>query len=103
MTTLQKTLIIAAIAATAAVGVYEVRRASDLQNQVQLLQQERASLLDQVRQVESDNETFSNKLVRADRSSAANTERLRELLRLRGEVASLRRQQRQLEQAAALA
>ena len=100
MTTLQKTLIIAAIAATAAVGVYEARRASGLQNQVQLLQQQRASLLDQVRQVEPDNETFSNKLVRAERSSAANTERLRELLRLRGEVASLRRQQRQLEQAA---
>jgi len=101
MTTLQKTLIIAAIAATAAVGVHEARRASGLQNQVQVLQQQRASLLDQVRQVES--ESFSNKLVRADRSSAANTERLRELLRLRGEVASLRRQQRQWEQAAVLA
>ena len=92
MTTLQKTLIIATIVATAGVGIYEARRASGFRKQVEVLQQQQASLLNQNKRLESDYERVSNKLAG---SSAANTGRLRELLKLRGEVAALRRQQRE--------
>ena len=101
MTTLQKTLIVATLAAVAGTGVYTTRQASRLRNQVQTLRQQQAPLIEQVAQLRSDNESLSNQLVRVNRSPSVSTERLRELLRLRGEVGLLRQRQRELEQAVA--
>jgi RNA polymerase sigma factor (sigma-70 family) len=103
MTTLQKALIIGVFATTVGIGIYEVRRAAGLHTQVQLLQQHEALLLDQIGKLTSDNLTASNNLAQAEKLSSVNTVRLRELLRLRGEVAALRRQQREFERPAPVA
>jgi RNA polymerase sigma factor (sigma-70 family) len=103
MTTLQKTLITATIAAVVGTGVYEARQASTLRGQNQTLQQQQTTLTEQIVQLKSDNEGLSNRFAQASRSPSLNSERLRELLKLRGEVGVLRRQQRELEQAAAAA
>lgn len=101
MTTLQKTLITATIAVLAGAGVYEARQASYWRNQGQLLHQQQMPLTEQVAQLKSDNQSLSHQVTLAKQSSALNSDRLRELLKVRGEVALLRRRQRELEQALA--
>lgn len=103
MTTLQKTIIGAALAAAVGTGIYEARQASRLRSEVQTLQQQQGPLVEQIAQFKSDNEGLSNRLAQANESYSLNTDRLRELLRLRSEVGVLRRQQRELEQVAAAA
>jgi RNA polymerase sigma factor (sigma-70 family) len=101
MTTLQKALITATIAAAVGTGIYEARQASNLQAQVQMLQQQQAPLAEQVAQLKSDNGSLAHRLAQANKSPSLSSDRLRELLKLRGEVGLLRRQQRELERAAA--
>jgi RNA polymerase sigma factor (sigma-70 family) len=103
MTTLQKTLITATITAAVGAGIFEAHQASTLRSQNQTLQQQQATLTGQIAQLKSDNEGISNRFAQAGRSPSLSSERLRELLKLRGEVGVLRRQQRELEQAAATA
>jgi RNA polymerase sigma factor (sigma-70 family) len=103
MTTIQKTLITATLAVVAGAGIYEARQASRLHDQVQALQQQQDPLVEQIAQLKSDNGSLSNRIAQANRSPSLNSDRLRELLRLRGEVGVLRRQQRELEQAVAAA
>jgi RNA polymerase sigma factor (sigma-70 family) len=103
MTTLQKTLITATITAAVGTGIYEAHQASTLRSQNQTLQQQQTSLTEQIAQLKSDNEGLSNRVAQAGRSPSLSSERLRELLKLRGEVGVLRRQQREFEQAAAAA
>ena len=101
MTFIQKTLITATIVAAVSTGLYEARQASRWRTQVQTLERQQASLAEQIAQLNSDNETLSNRVAQANRSPSLSSERLRELLRLRGEVGLLKRRQRELEQAAA--
>jgi preprotein translocase subunit SecD len=103
MTTFPKTLITATIAAAVGAGIYETHQAATLRTQVETLQQQQAPLAEQLAQLKSDNENLSNRVAQANRSPSLSSERLRELLRLRGEVGLLRRQQRELEQVAAAA
>jgi RNA polymerase sigma factor (sigma-70 family) len=103
MTTLQKTLVTTTVAVLAGAGIYEARQAAQLRDQVQTLQQQQAPLVVQIAQLQTANTSLSNRVSQANRSSSLSSERLRELLRLRGEVGVLRRQQRELEQAAAAA
>lgn len=67
------------------------------------LREENESLRQQISQLQSANAGFSNHLAELTTASTPNSDRLRELLRLRGEVGLLRRQQRELELAAAQA
>jgi RNA polymerase sigma factor (sigma-70 family) len=92
MTTLQKTVITAMLAAAVGTGIYEARQASRLRDENQSLRQQTA-------QLQTDNEGLSNRVAQASRSPSLSSERLRELLKLRGEVGVLRRQQHELEQA----
>jgi RNA polymerase sigma factor (sigma-70 family) len=101
MTTLQKALIAATLLVVGGTGIYEARQAWRLREQVQTLRQQQAPLTEQIAQLRSDNESLSNQLVRANRSPSLSSERLRELLRLRGEVGALRQRQRELEQTVA--
>ena len=103
MTTIQKALITATLAVVAGAGIYEARQASRLHDQVQALQQQQALLVEQIAQLKSDNGSLSNRIAQPNSSPSLSSERLRELLRLRGEVGVLRRQQRELEQAVAAA
>jgi hypothetical protein len=101
MTTLQKTLTTAAFVLAVGIGIYEARQASNLRAQVQTLQQQQAPLTGQVAQLKSDNESLAHRLAQANESPSLSSDRLRELLKLRGEVGLLRRRQRELERAAA--
>jgi RNA polymerase sigma factor (sigma-70 family) len=101
MTTLQKTLLAAALVVVGGTGIYEARQAWRLREQVQTLRQQQAPLTEQIAQLKSDNERLSNQLVRANRGPSLSNDRLRELLRLRGEVGALRQRQRELEQTVA--
>jgi hypothetical protein len=64
------------------------------------LRNENAAFRQQIALLQSDNETLSNRVAQSIGSSSLSSDRLRELLRLRGEVGLLRRQRRELEQAA---
>jgi RNA polymerase sigma factor (sigma-70 family) len=103
MTTLQKAILGAALAAVVGTGIFEVRQTSRLRGEVQTLQQQQGSFVQQIEQLKSDKEGLSNRLAKANESQSLSIDRLRELLRLRGEVGVLRRQQREQEQAEAAA
>ena len=89
--------------AGAGTGIYEAGQAWRLHGDVQTLREQQAPLLEQMAQLKSDKEALSNRLAQATAPRSLSTGRLRELLRLRGEVGALRRQQRELEQALAAA
>ena len=101
MTTLQKTIIAATLAVAVGTGIYEARQISSLREEVQTLQQQQAPLAEQIAPLIPDNESLANRLAQANESPSMSSDRLRELLRLRGEVGLLRRRQRELERALA--
>ncbi len=72
------------------------------QNQARLREENRA-LRQQVAQLGTDNESLSNRVTQAMRAASLSSDRLRELLRLRGKVGMLRQQLGELERAAAAA
>ena len=97
MTKLQTALVGAVLlaGATASLVIQHQTRAT--------LREENEALRRQVAQLESSNQTMTSRLAAAAVPAPAPvlaSDRLRELLRLRGEVGLLRRQQRELEQAA---
>ena len=96
MTTLQKSLITAALAVVAGAGIYEARQASTLRNQVQTLQQSQAPLAEQNRQLQRAREQLQRERDDATNRLAALTDKLAggkqkpsEVLKLRGEVGVL--------------
>jgi RNA polymerase sigma factor (sigma-70 family) len=93
MTTLQKTLITAALATTIGTGVFEAHQAAQLRAQNQILQQEQAPLTDQVRQLQNELSDATNQLASliAENGQLQSGSNRLELLKLRGEVAALQR------------
>jgi preprotein translocase subunit SecD len=65
------------------------------------LREENQSLRGQIAQLQSENDRLSKRAVQAARPSLVGSDRLRELLRLRGELGLLKREGRELERAAA--
>ena len=94
MTTLQKTLVTAVLAVVAGAGIYEARQASTLRKQNQALQQQQAPLADQLQQFQREREEAA----RMNASLRDENDRLNrnaaELLKLRGEVGTLRNEAR---------
>lgn len=62
MTTLQKTLITATIVAAVGTSIYEAQRASTLRRHIQSLQQQQASLADQIEQLASERNADKGRL-----------------------------------------
>ena len=100
MTTLQKATIAATLAIVAGAGIHQAYKASQLRDQVQMLQQQQKPLAEQVQQLQHERDDAKSQLesllvqneqLKANQHSA-------ELLKLRGEVASLRVQARALAQ-----
>jgi len=92
MTRLQKSLITGTIALVVGAGIYETHQTSVLRDQVQKLQQEQTPMAEQILKLQRERDDATNQLAvlrndneRLGRSTA-------ELLRLRGEVARLRRE-----------
>lgn len=96
MTTLQKTLVTATVAVLAGVGLYEAHQATQLSDQVQALQQQQALLAGQFRELQSELDSASNRVVALNEESAWATSNNAELLRLRGEVTRLRSDRNEL-------
>ena len=103
MTKLKSAIISVIAVAAAGTGIYEAGQASRLRGEVQTLRQQQGLLVKQMAQLKSDDAALSNRLAQTNASPSLSTDRLRELLRLRGEVGALRRQQRELERTVAAA
>lgn len=105
MTTLQKTLVTAALAAAVGTGIFEAHQAAQLRDQNQTIQQQQTSLAEQIQQTQHEHDDATNRLV----TLIAENERLKsnsnaiELLRLRGEVGRLQREMQDLRIATASA
>jgi RNA polymerase sigma factor (sigma-70 family) len=94
MTTLQKTLIIAALTAAVGTGIFEAHQASQLREQNQTLQQAQAPLAEQIQELQREHDAVTNQLagLLAENSRLKSNPNQNELLKLRGEVGQLRRQ-----------
>ena len=92
MTTLQKTIIGVTLAAAVGTGIFEARQASTARDELQILQQQQASLAEQIRQLLNEKNSASNRLsMLADELERAKGNSS-ELLRLRAEVTRLQRE-----------
>ncbi len=95
MTTLQKALITAAIAAAVGTGIYEARQAASLREQNQSLQQREA---EQIQQLQTERDTASNQAagLLAENSRLKSDFNQTELLKLRGEIGNVRQKNNDL-------
>jgi len=87
MTTMQKTIIAATLAAAVGTGVYEARQTSRLAAQVQTLQQQQAR---QIQQWQRERDDASNRLAWLAEENTALKNNSVELLKLRGELSRLK-------------
>jgi len=92
MTTLQKIAVTFALAASIGVGIYQAKEAAEAHAEVQALQQQQAPLAEQIRQLQKDLATATNRLADAMVDLAKINGNDTELLKLRGKVGVLRRQ-----------
>ena len=92
MTTLQKTIVGAALIAVVGTGVFEAHQASQLRDQVQTLQQQQAPLAEQIQELQRERDDATNQLagLLAENSRLKSNSKGTELLKLRGEVTTLR-------------
>jgi RNA polymerase sigma factor (sigma-70 family) len=92
MTTLQKTLIATALVAAVGTGFYEAHQASRLQDENQRLQRQQAPLGEQIQQLQRERDEAKRLLasVQAQAAQSKTGSNTGELLRLRGEVGTLR-------------
>ncbi|MCI0541414.1 MAG: sigma-70 family RNA polymerase sigma factor [Verrucomicrobiales bacterium] len=93
MTTLQKTLIAAALVATVGTGIYEARQASTMRTQVQTLQQQQVLLAEQIERLTRERDNAIGQLATLRDDSKRVNGNTAELLKLRGEVSRLRSQE----------
>lgn len=88
MTTLQKTIIGAALAAVVGTGIIAAHQNSKLQNQIQTLQQQQA---EQIQELQRERDEATNQLagLLAENAQLKSTSNENELLKLRGEISVL--------------
>jgi len=92
MITPQKTVLAVAAAALAATGIYHAGQAASLRAQVQVLQQRRAPLMQQMVSLQSERDDATNRLASLTDEIAKLRGNSSEVLKLRGQVARLRGQ-----------
>jgi RNA polymerase sigma factor (sigma-70 family) len=91
MTTMQKTIIAATLAAAVGTGVYEAHQASVLRSQVLALLQQQAPLSEQIQQLARERGDSARQLASLSEENERLNHNTAELLKLRGEVGALRR------------
>ena len=91
MTTIQKAIIGATLAASVGAGVFEVHQNSQLREQVQAFQQQQATLAEQMRRLQHERDDMANELAAlpAENAQLNSNSNENELLKLRGEVTQL--------------
>ncbi len=92
MTTLQKVLIGTALAAVVTTGVYQTQQVSRSRAKSQVLEQQEAGLTDQIERLRRERDRVTEQMAALRDQSEVQTHNQSELLRLRGEVARLRRE-----------
>lgn len=92
MTTLQKAFTTVTVAAALSVGILEARKASTLNSQNQLLQQQESALTHQIQQSQRERDDTSSKLTALRDANEELNRNTAELLKLRGEVGRLKRE-----------
>jgi RNA polymerase sigma factor (sigma-70 family) len=92
MTTLQKTLVVAALTAAIGTGIYQAHQVSQLREQVQNLQQSQLPLNEQLAQLQHERDNATNQLagLLAENAQLKSNSNEDELLKLRGEVTQLK-------------
>jgi hypothetical protein len=86
MTTLQKSIITATLAAAVGVGIYEARQAAKLSAANQELQKQQTPLTEEIRQLRASNEALSNRLNDIGEANKLAAAQFNELLKLRGQA-----------------
>ena len=105
MTTTQKAIIAAVVAGAIAAGVYQARQVSSLRDQVQALkqvQEQQAALTNQVEELRRERDRAKNELAALTGENAALKKGPNEVLKLRGEVGKLRRENADIGSSSAL-
>lgn len=101
MTTLQKTLVTATVAALAGTGIYQARQAAQLRAQVQTLQQVQSPFAQQVQQLQRERDEATNRLASMSDENESLKKHSNELLKLRNEITMLKRSQAAIQATAA--
>ncbi len=94
MTTLQKTLITAALVAAVGAGIYQARQASRLREENQALQQQQTQFAAELQQLQRQRDEATNRLAGLVEENAGfrSDSKQTEVLKLRGQVGSLRQE-----------
>jgi RNA polymerase sigma factor (sigma-70 family) len=98
MTTLQKAIITAGFAVAMGAGIYEARQAADARAEVQTMKQQQSLLTEQLQQLQAERDRATNRfagLMGKELVSSSIPNRT-ELLKLRGEIGVLRRENEDL-------
>jgi RNA polymerase sigma factor (sigma-70 family) len=98
MTTLQKTMITAALVATVGAGIFEAKQASNARAEVQALQQQQTPLAEQIQQLQKERDDATNRQATMADEMAKLKSNNDELLKLRGQTTVLQRQNTELAQ-----
>jgi RNA polymerase sigma factor (sigma-70 family) len=101
MTTMQKTLIAATLAAALGTGVYENRKASAMRAEVEKLEQQRAPLVEQANGLKRERDQAAARNAALQQENEQLRQTMAEVPKLRGEVARLRATQKENGQAKA--
>ena len=89
MTTTQKVLVLAALAAMTATGVYEVRKAARLSEQLQVAQEQLAPVNAQLEHMRQEREALVSRMDTLEQENQGLRRNVQELPKLRGEVSRL--------------
>lgn len=88
--TIQKTVLVTALAASVGVGLYEARQAANARAEIQGLQQEQAAAARQIASLKEENTRLSNLVANAGEQSTLSQAQFNELLKLRGQAGQYR-------------
>ena len=92
MSTVQKTAIVIVALAALAFGLYQAQQISSLRDQVQMLRQQKEQQAIHVQELEKERDTASSRLASLSKPTESPTKGTNEVLKLRGEVGRLRRE-----------
>jgi RNA polymerase sigma factor (sigma-70 family) len=92
MTTLQKTIVAAALAAAVGTGIYAVHQGAQLRGQIRSLEEQQAPLTAQLQQLQRERDAATNRVAALTEELAGAKKNPNEVLKLRGEVGALRQE-----------
>jgi RNA polymerase sigma factor (sigma-70 family) len=92
MTAIQKSIVAAALTVAVGTGVFAVRQDSQMREQIQALEQQRAPLAEQIQQLEQERNDATNQLatLKEENARLKSGQNMAELMKLRGEVGMLK-------------